>query len=91
MNILKELSVNMKELRAELNSNADYFSKDLEKIRSKKEKLENSFSEMQTELKALKSRKIMQRNELVPWEVEKWKSASQDSRQKTKLKKMKAI
>ena len=76
MNILKELSVNMKELRAELNSNADYFSKDLEKIRSKKEKLENSFSEMQTELKALKSRKIMQRNELVPWEVEKWKSES---------------
>ena len=39
-----------------MNSNADYFRKELENTRRSQEKLENSFSEMQTELKALKSR-----------------------------------
>ena len=39
-----------------MNSNADYFRKELENIRSQ-EKLENSFPETLTELKALKSRK----------------------------------
>ena len=39
-----------------MNSNADSFRKDLENIRRSQEKLENSFSEIQTELKALKSR-----------------------------------
>ena len=57
--------MNMKELRADTNSNADYFRKELENTRRAQEKLENSFAEMQTELKALKSRMIMQRNELV--------------------------
>ena len=46
--------MNMKELRADINSNADYFRK--ESIRRSHEKLENSLAEMQTELKALKSR-----------------------------------
>ena len=46
----------MKELRVDINSNADYFRKELENIRRNQEKLENSFAEMQTELKALKSR-----------------------------------
>ena len=46
----------MKELRADMNSNADYFRKELENIRRSQEKLENSFAEIQTELKALKSR-----------------------------------
>ena len=54
--IRKELRVNMKELRADMNSNADYFRKELENIRRSQEKLENSFAEMQAELKALKSR-----------------------------------
>ena len=54
--ILKELRLNMKELRVDINSNADYFRKELENIRRNQEKLENSFAEMQTELKALKSR-----------------------------------
>ena len=44
----------MKELRADMNSNADYFRKELENIRRSQEKLENSFAEMQGELKALK-------------------------------------
>ena len=39
-----------------MNSNADYFRKELENMRSQ-EKLENSFSQMQTELKAIMSRR----------------------------------
>ena len=74
----------LKDLRADINSNADYFRKELETIRRKQEKLENSFAELQTELKAPKSRQIMQRNELVTWKTEKWKSPNQDSRQKNK-------
>ena len=54
--ILKEIRVNMKELRADINSNAHYFRKELENIKRNQEKLENSFAETQTELKALKSR-----------------------------------
>ena len=53
--ILKELRANMKEFRVDMNSNADYFRKELENIGRSQEKLENSFSEMQAELKALKS------------------------------------
>ena len=45
----------LKELRVNINSNAGYFRKDLETMRSQ-EKLENSFAETQAELKALKSR-----------------------------------
>ena len=44
----------MKELR--VNMNADYFRKELQNIRSQ-EKLENSFAEMQAELKALRTKK----------------------------------
>ena len=44
----------LKELRADMNSNTDYFRKELENIRSSQEKLENSFAETQAELKALK-------------------------------------
>ena len=46
----------MKELRADINSNADYFRKEGENIRRSQEKLENSFAETQTELKPLKSK-----------------------------------
>ena len=46
----------MKELRADMNSSADFFRKELENIRRIQEKIENSFTEMQAELKALKSR-----------------------------------
>ena len=46
----------MKELREDINSNADYSRKELENIRRNQEKLGNSFAEMKTELKALKSR-----------------------------------
>ena len=54
--ILKDLRLTIKELRVDMNGNADSFRKELENIRKKIEKLENSFAEMQTELKALKSR-----------------------------------
>ena len=46
----------MKELRADMNSNADYYRKELENIRRSQEKLKNLFVEMQAELKTLKSR-----------------------------------
>ena len=50
--ILKELRVNTKELREDINSNADYFRKELENMKRSQEKLENSFAEIQTELKS---------------------------------------
>ena len=46
----------LKQLRADMNSNADYISKKQENIRRSQEKLENSFAKFQLELKALKSR-----------------------------------
>ena len=52
----KEIVKIVKELRAYMNSNADYFRKELENIRMSQEKLVNTFEEMQDELKALKSR-----------------------------------
>ena len=39
-----------------MNNNADYFRKELENIKRNVEKLENSFAEMQTEVKTIKSR-----------------------------------
>ena len=57
MKILKEVRANEDDLRADINSNADYFRKELGNIRRDQEKLENSFAEMQAKkLKALKSR-----------------------------------
>ena len=46
----------LKELREDMNSNADSLRKKLKNIRRNQEKLENSFAEMQTELKAVKTR-----------------------------------
>ena len=43
----------MKELRVCMNSNEDYFGKEIESMWRNQEKLENAFVEMQTELKAL--------------------------------------
>ena len=43
--ILKELRVNMKELRAGINSNADYIRKGVDNIGRSQEKLENSLAE----------------------------------------------
>ena len=39
-----------------MNSNAESLRKELENIQSSQEKLEHSFGEIQTELKAIKSR-----------------------------------
>jgi predicted nucleic acid-binding Zn-ribbon protein len=66
--ILKELML-IKELREDMNSNADSFRKELENIRRSHEKLENSCAEMQTELKALKSR-MNDAEKLVTWKTE---------------------
>ena len=50
--ILKQLRGNIKELRAYINSNSDYFRKELENIKRNQEKVENLFAEMQIELKS---------------------------------------
>ena len=70
--ILKELRLHIKELRADMNKNADYFRKELVRIRRKQDTLENLFAEMQTELKTLKSRMNNEdkRSELVTWKME---------------------
>ena len=52
----REILKILKELREDMNSNADSFRRELENIRRSQEKLENSFAEIQTELKAIKSR-----------------------------------
>ena len=44
----------LKELRADINNNADYFRKELENIKRNQEKLENLGTDMQAELKTLK-------------------------------------
>ena len=56
MKILKELTANINELSVDMNSNVDYFRKEPENIRRSQEKLENLFTEIQAELKALKNR-----------------------------------
>ena len=52
----REIVKILKELREDMNSNADSFRKELENIRRSQGKLENSFAEIQTEHKAIKSR-----------------------------------
>ena len=52
----REIVKILKELREDMNSNADSLRKELENIRRSQEKLQNSFAKMQTELKAIKSR-----------------------------------
>ena len=59
----------IKELREDMNSNADSFRKELENIRRSHEKLENSCAEMQTELKALNMR-MNDAEKLVTWKTE---------------------
>ena len=46
----------LKELREDINSNADTLRKELENIGRSQEKLENSFAEIRTELRAVKTR-----------------------------------
>ena len=41
---MKELRLDIKELRADINSNVDYFREELENKRRNQEKLENSFA-----------------------------------------------
>ena len=74
----------MKELRIDMNNNEDCFRNKLRNTRRSQEKLENSFSETQTQLKALKSRMNNAEDELVTWKIKYWKSLNQGSRWKTK-------
>ena len=46
----------LKELREGMSSNADSLRKELENIRSSQDKLENTFADVQTELKAIKTK-----------------------------------
>ena len=70
MKILKGRRASRKELRAAMNTNADYFRKELENIRRNQEKLEHSFAEMQADLKSLKSKMDhWKRTELGTWKI----------------------
>ena len=52
----REIVKILKELREDMNSNTDPLRKELENRRRSQEKLENSFAEIQTELRAVKTR-----------------------------------
>ena len=52
----REIVKILKELRDDMNSNADALRKELENIRRSQEKLENPFAEIETELRAVKTR-----------------------------------
>ena len=52
----REIVKILKELREDINSNADSLRKELENIKRSQEKLENSFTEIRTEIKATKTR-----------------------------------
>ena len=52
----REIVKILKELREDMNSNADTLRKELENIRTSQEKVEHSFAEIQTELRAVKTR-----------------------------------
>ena len=61
----REMVKILKELRKDMNSNADSFRKELENIRRSQEKLENSF-----ELRAVKTRMNNAEERLVMWKTE---------------------
>ena len=52
----REIAKILKDLRGDMNSKADSLRKELENIRKSEEKQENSFAEIQTELKAIKTK-----------------------------------
>ena len=52
-----------------MNSNADSFRKELENIVRSQEKLEDSFAEIQTELKAIKSRMNNAEEQISDWKI----------------------
>ena len=51
----REIVKILKELREDMNSNADSIRKELVNIRRSQDKLENSFAEIQTKLRAVKA------------------------------------
>ena len=57
----------MKELSTDINNNGDFFREELENIRRNQEMLENSFVEMQTVLKAQKSRMNNAEEQISDW------------------------
>ena len=86
----REIEKILKELREDMNSNADTLRKELENIRRSQEKLEHSFAETQTELTAVKTR--MNNAERISDMEDRIMEITQSvSRQKTESKNWKAI
>ena len=56
MEFKREIVKTLKKLREDMNSNADSLRKELENIRRRQEKLQDSFVDIHTELRALKTR-----------------------------------
>ena len=68
--MLKVLRLNIKELRLNMNINRDSLIKGLENIRKNQEKFKNSFAEIQTELKAVKTRMNNAEEQISDMEIE---------------------
>ena len=78
----REIVKMLKELREDMNSNADSLRKELENMRSQ-DKLENLFAEIQTELKALKGKMNNAKEQISDLE-DRIMEINQGRRQKTK-------
>ena len=55
LQVKREIVKILKELRGDMDNNADALRKELENIRRSQEKLEHSLAEIQTELRAVKT------------------------------------
>ena len=75
----------LKGLRIAINRNGNYFRKEPENIRRRKEKLENSFAETKAELKTMNCRMNKAEEQISDLEDKTWKSPNKDRRQKDKL------
>ena len=81
----------LKELRMDSNSYTYYFRKELETIRRSHEKLENSFSETQTGLKALKSRMDNAEEQISDWQDRIMEVTQSGQQAENQIKNMKAM
>ena len=90
--ILQELRLKIKELRADMNSNADSFRKELENNKRRNiEKLETSFAETHTEPEALKSQMNNAEARISDWEERIMEITQSGQQTETKRKNAKAI
>ena len=81
----------LKQLREDVNSNAASLRKELQNIRRSQEKLENSFAEIQTELKTAKTGKNNAEEQISDVEDRKTEITQTGQQTENQMKNMKAI